>query len=148
MFSWMPCFYFQTGPCASSVIFVHGYVRYCDRANKLQWLSYSFGLFLVIYIVSFHLLQYTKETLFTLFRSCFLSWSAERATYFREKVCYCFPFRCLWERSTVLGSLAGKLTWTKHLGCQFHVSPAVEITRINNAIVFYRQDSLEMYQLQ
>ena len=40
--------YFQTGPCASSVIFVHGYVRYCDRVNKLQWLSSSFGLFLVI----------------------------------------------------------------------------------------------------
>ena len=28
--------------------FVHGYVRYCDRVNKLQWLSSPFDLFLVI----------------------------------------------------------------------------------------------------
>ena len=37
--NWMPCFYFQTRPHASSVIFAHGYVRFCDRVNKLQWLS-------------------------------------------------------------------------------------------------------------
>ena len=114
--NWMPCFYFQTRPHASSVIFAHGYVRFCDRVNKLQWLSSvlfwsRFGYF----IVSFDLLQWTKETLFTLLRSCFLSWSAKRATYFREKVCNCFSFRCLRERSTVLSSLAGNLTWTKHL---------------------------------
>ena len=36
LFSWMPCFHFQTRPCASSVIIVHGYVRFCDRVNKLQ----------------------------------------------------------------------------------------------------------------
>ena len=35
----MPCFYFQTRPCASSVIYMHGYVRFFNRVNKLQWLS-------------------------------------------------------------------------------------------------------------
>ena len=37
MFSWTDALLsFQTRPCASSVIYVHGYVRYFDRVNKLQ----------------------------------------------------------------------------------------------------------------
>ena len=38
-----------------------------------------------------------KKIVFTLFRGRFLSSSVERATYFREKVCFCFPFRFLRE---------------------------------------------------
>ena len=31
----MPCFYFQIRPCSSSVIYMHGYVRFFNRVNKL-----------------------------------------------------------------------------------------------------------------
>ena len=90
-----------------------------DSWNLKRCVSSSFDLFMLILPFPFAYCNRQKKIIFTLFRGRFLLSFVERATYFREKVCFCFPFRFLRERSTVLGSLAGTSTLNKRHGCHF-----------------------------
>ena len=148
---------------------------------KLGPLQTSFWLFF-----RFLSLVAIEKIILTLFRSRFLSWSAERATYFREKVCYCFhfvfsgsgalysahspvierdwaprlSFSCTTSRRNHMSNLY--LAYLCHIflresSCKSRASclevnnnPSASsmLSIIKNAIVFYRQDSVEVYRLQ